>query len=169
MNTIVQRVSGWMDAIERVFSIIIAFMLGFLAFLVGWQVVARYIFNTGIFWAEELALLSMMWATMLGAAGCIRTDSHVRLNILIDRLPARVRLWLLTIMDGVVLWFAFWIVKEGIVLAQRTMGGQMSALRIPIGTTYIILPVAAVFMMLFTVVKMFERIVGQSLSKGGTR
>ncbi|MDY0095211.1 MAG: TRAP transporter small permease [Candidatus Vecturithrix sp.] len=169
MHTIVQRMSCWINAIERVFSIIIAIMLGFLTFLVGWQVVARYVFNTGIFWAEELALLSMMWATMLGASGCIWTDSHVRLNILIDRLPARVRLWLLTLMDGVVLWFAFWIVKEGVVLAQRTMSGQMSALRIPIGTTYIILPVAAVFMMLFTVVKMFERIVSQSSSKGGTR
>ncbi len=42
----------------------------------------------------------------------------------------------------------------------------MSALRIPIGTTYVILPMAAVFAMLFTVVKMFERIVSQSSSKG---
>ncbi len=166
---VLQRISGMLDFVERLFSVVTAVILGLLAVLVGWQVIARYVFSTGIFWAEELSLLGMMWGTMLGATGCIWTDSHVRLNIVLDRLPNGIRVWLLTLMDGVVLWFAFWIVKEGMLLAQRTMGGQMSALHIPIGTTYVILPIAAIFMMAFTTVKALERLVRHYSQHGGTQ
>jgi TRAP-type C4-dicarboxylate transport system permease small subunit len=169
IGMVLRQVSDWLQQLERLLTAVTAVILGLLALLVGWQVVARYVFSTGIFWAEELSLLAMMWGTMLGAAGCIWTDSHVRLNILIDRVPAGVRVWMLTVMDGIILWFAFWIVKEGILLAQRTMGGLMSALHIPIGITYIILPVAALIMIIFTVVKALERLVTHYTRKGGTR
>jgi TRAP-type C4-dicarboxylate transport system permease small subunit len=165
---VLRQVSDWLQQVERLLSAVTAVILGLLALLVGWQVVARYVFSTGIFWAEELSLLAMMWGTMLGAAGCIWTDSHVRLNILIDRLPAGARAWMLTVMDGIIVWFAFWIVKEGILLAQRTMGGQMSALHIPIGITYVILPVAAVLMIIFTVVKALDRLMTHYTKKGET-
>ncbi len=166
---VLRQVSTRLQQLERLLSAVTAVILGLLALLVGWQVVARYVFNTGIFWAEELSLLAMMWATLLGAAGCIWTDSHVRLNILINRLPPTVRVWMLTAMDGIIIWFAFWIVKEGMLLASRTMGGQMSALHIPIGTTYVILPAAAILMIMFTVVKALERLVTHYTKKGEIR
>ena len=169
MGMVLRQVSTWLQQLERLLTAVTAVILGLLALLVGWQVVARYVFNTGIFWAEELSLLAMMWGTLLGAAGCIWTDSHVRLNILLDRLPASVRVWMLTAMDGIIIWFAFWIVKEGMLLAQRTMGGQMSALHIPIGITYVILPAAAALMIIFTVVKALERLVAHYTTKGETQ
>ena len=97
---VLRQISAWLQVVERILSMVTAVILGLLALLVGWQVVARYVFSTGIFWAEELSLLAMMWGTLLGAAGCIWTDSHVRLNIIIDRVPASVRVWMLTAMDS---------------------------------------------------------------------
>ena len=164
-----RQITGWIDRIEQVITAVTAVILGLLALMVGWQVVARYVLHSGQFWAEELALVSMMWAALLGAAGCIWTDSHVRLKIVIEWLPPRARLWILTIVDGIILWFAFLILKGGLLLVQRTMSGKMSALGIPIGTTYYILPGAAALMILFSLGKALNRIISHYLYEGGKR
>lgn len=167
MIALLRQVTRWLDRFERVITSVTAVILGLLALLVGWQVVARYVFHSGQFWAEELALVAMMWAALLGAAGCIWTDSHVRLRIVIEGLPTAPRLWVLTIVDGIILWFALLMIKEGISLVQRTMGGRMSALGIPIGTTYYILPAAAALMVIFALVKALNRVVSHYLEGGG--
>lgn len=157
----------WLDRLERVITAITGAILGFIAFLVTWQVVARYVLHSGQFWVEELALVAMMWAALLGAAGCIWTDSHVRLSLLLSWFPSTVRLWILTLMDGLILWFAIMMIKEGLFLVQRTMGGQMSALPISIGTTYYILPGAAGLMVVFTLVRAIKRIANHYWGEGG--
>ena len=91
----------------------------------------------------------------------------MRLRILIEALPASVRLWTLTIVDGIILWFALLMIREGMSLVQRTMGGKMSALGIPIGTTYYVLPAAAVLMAIFASVRGLNRVVGHYLEGGG--
>ena len=155
------------DRLERVITAITAGILGLLACVVSWQVVARYILRSGQFWAEELCLVGMMWAALLGAAACIWTDSHVRLTIILSLFPAKLRMWILALTDGIVLWFTFMIFKEGLLLIQRTMGGQMSALPISIGTTYTILPGAAALMVVFTLMRAVKRITNHYWGEGG--
>ena len=169
MFLFLKSLTRWLDWLERIITAITAGILGLLVLLVSWQVVGRYILGTGLFWADELTVVAMMWAALLGAAGCVWTDSHIRLNLIIDWLPAAVRLWILTLMDGVIVWFAYLVMKEGIYLIQRTMGGAMSALKIPIGTTYYILPGAAVLMIVFASVAALNRIARYYRGEGGVR
>jgi TRAP-type C4-dicarboxylate transport system permease small subunit len=169
MITRLNRVSRSLDRLERVITAITAGILGLLACVVSWQVVARYILRSGQFWAEELCLVGMMWATLLGAAACLWTDSHVRLTIILSLFPARIRVWIIVLTDGIALWFTFMIFKEGLFLIQQTMGGEMSALKIPIGTTYYVLPVSAFLMFLFTLVRVIKRIVSHDQDTGGER
>ena len=168
----ITRLNGmirFFDRLERVITAITAGILGLLACVVSWQVVARYILRSGQFWAEEFCLVGMMWAALLGAAACIWTDSHVRVTIILSLFPARIRVWIIVLTDGIALWFAFMIFKEGLFLIERTMGGEMSALRIPIGTTYYVLPVSAFLMFLFTLVRAVKRIVSHDQDTGGGR
>jgi TRAP-type C4-dicarboxylate transport system permease small subunit len=167
MICLLKKVTIWLDGLERVITVATGVILGFIAVLVTWQVVARYLLHSGQFWVEELALLAMMWAALLGAVGCIWTDSHVRVNLLLSRFPPNIRLWVLTFTDGIILWFAFIMIKEGLFLVERTMGGQMSALPIPIGTTYVILPGAAVLMVVFTLLRAIKRIAIYYWGEGG--
>ena len=69
MFMILKRITQWLDWLDRFITAVTGGVLGLLALLVGWQVVARYVLHTGLFWAEELTLVAMMWATLLGAAG----------------------------------------------------------------------------------------------------
>ena len=154
-----KRMATALDWLERIITAFTGAILGLLTLLVAWQVVGRYVFHTGLFWADELTGVIMMWAALLGATGCIWTDSHMRLNLFIDRLPSSARVWLLTLMDGVVVWFALVFLKEGMTLVQRTMSGDMSSLDIPIGVTYTIVPGAAVLMIVFALGTAISRLV----------
>jgi TRAP-type C4-dicarboxylate transport system permease small subunit len=159
----------FLDRLERVVTAVTAGILGLLACVVGWQVFARYVLRSGQFWAEEFCLVAMMWAALLGAAACLWTDSHVRVTIILSLFPAKLRMWILTLTDAIVLWFTFVIFKESLFLIERTMGGQMSALRIPIGTTYYVLPLSAFLMFLFTVVRAVKRVASPEQDAGGER
>jgi TRAP-type C4-dicarboxylate transport system permease small subunit len=159
----------FLDRLERVVTAVTAGILGLLSCVVGWEVFARYVLQSGQFWAEEFCLVAMMWAALLGAAACLWTDSHVRVTIILSLFPAKLRMWILTLTDAIVLWFTFVIFKESLFLIERTMGGQMSALRIPIGVTYYVLPLSAVLMFIFTVVRAVKRLTSDEYDAGGKR
>ena len=130
MIHLLKKMTTWLDRLERVITVVTGAILGFIAFLVTWQVVARYLLHSGQFWVEELALLAMMWAALLGAAGCIWTDSHVRLSLLLSWFPPTVRLWILTLMDGLILWFAIMMIKTS---KQSTMLSSVKVNRRQLG------------------------------------
>jgi TRAP-type C4-dicarboxylate transport system permease small subunit len=152
------RIVKWLDTLERVLTACTAMILALLSLLIGWQVLARYLLHSGQFWADELTLVGIMWGTMLGAAACVWTDSHVSLTFLVSRLPPTLKVWVLTGLDLILLAFALTIVGEGLRLVQRTMGGTMSALNIPIGVTYYVLPLSGGLIALFVLARSAKRI-----------
>jgi TRAP-type C4-dicarboxylate transport system permease small subunit len=160
MHSLLRRISCGLDRIEPLLTAATGVILGALVVLVAWQVVARYVFDTGLFWADELTSVAVMWAALLGAAGCVWTDSNMRLNLVIDRLPAAGRVWCLSLMDAVVAWFAAVFFTQGVSLVQRTMSGRMASLDIPVGATYLIVPVSAALMAVFGIVRGLNRLAG---------
>ena len=163
-----ERIVGWLDTLERIITAFTAAILGLLALLIGWQVVARYFLHSGQFWADELTLIGIMWGTMMGAAACVWTDSHVSLTFLLSKLPKTPGLWVRIVLDAIVFGFALVIVWEGLTLAQKTMSGKMAAIGISIGVTYSILPVSGALMAIFVLVKSLVRIADHfRTNKGG--
>ena len=55
------------------------------------QVVNRFIFQGAFFWAEECAILTMVWIAFLGSAVAVRKGVHTRIDFLINMLPAAAR------------------------------------------------------------------------------
>jgi TRAP-type transport system small permease protein len=56
------------------------------------QVLLRYAFNVTLSWSEELSLGLFTWTVLLMAALGVREAFHVRMSLLIQRLPAGLRL-----------------------------------------------------------------------------
>ena len=59
--------------------------------LVIMNVFTRYIFNFVIAWSEEVATSCFVYTVFIGAAWCLRTRQHVGVDLLVDRLPGKVR------------------------------------------------------------------------------
>src|SRR5258708_453016 len=54
-------------------------------------VVARYVLDHPLIWADELASILFLWLAMLGAAIALRRDEHMRMTAAVGSLPAPTR------------------------------------------------------------------------------
>ena len=83
---------SWWDKAER----ILIGLLGALAMLVGLvQVVGRYVApRYAISWAEEVIVYLVVWGIMLAASQLVRTDGHVRPDLLLRAVPPRAQRWM---------------------------------------------------------------------------
>lgn len=72
------------------------------------QVFSRYVFDLGIYWTEEVAAYSMVWAVYLGAAIGIRHHFHIRMLLLVQKAPRALGLPLILVADAI--WIAFNVV-----------------------------------------------------------
>ncbi len=70
-------------------------LLGLLALLVGlWQVIGRYFDpEHAISYAEEVIVYLVVWAIMVISSQLVRTDGHVRPDLVLRLLPLGVRRW----------------------------------------------------------------------------
>lgn len=138
-----------LDRIERSITAATAVIMIILSVLICWQVFSRYVLNASPFWIEEISVISLMWIGLLGAAGCVWTESHMSLELVVARFPDAVRVWLKAVTDMAIAGFALFLCDRGIFLVQRTMSGTLSTLPLPVGYTYLILPIAGGLMVIF--------------------
>ena len=129
-----------------------------LSVLICYQVFSRYVLNSSPFWIEEISVVSMMWIGLLGAAGCVWTESHMSLELVVSKLPEKVRVWSRSAVDVIVGLFSFFLFERGIFLVQRMMSGTLATLSIPLGYTYLILPIAGGMMAIFSFSKAIHRL-----------
>ncbi|MDX2205318.1 MAG: TRAP transporter large permease subunit [Hyphomicrobiaceae bacterium] len=57
------------------------------------SVIARYVFHSPIFWADELAAMLFLWLAVLGSAIALRRGEHMRLTAFVSMLTPEMRAW----------------------------------------------------------------------------
>ena len=82
----------WWDKVERA----LIGLLGLAAMIVGLvQVVGRYVApRYAISWAEEVIVYLVVWGIMLAASQLVRTDGHVRPDLVLRAVSPRVQRWM---------------------------------------------------------------------------
>lgn len=122
----------------------------FLVIIVTYTVIARFFFNTGNSWAEELPRILVALFAFLAAAMGVRDHLHVGVSVIYNRFPeggkARKALDFLT--DLCVLLVAIFMIKVGydycISLAAR--GGKLPMTQWPVWIQYVSIPISGVIM-----------------------
>ena len=84
MKKLFKKIDGYITNFEE--FVIIAGVLGS-TFLITANVVMRYVFNASFFFAEEFARYIAIWVTFFGASACIRHNVHVKIEVLLTKLP----------------------------------------------------------------------------------
>jgi TRAP-type C4-dicarboxylate transport system permease small subunit len=114
------------------------------------NVLARYLFNSPIQWAEELARYAFIWVVFMGAVVCTKRKRHITIDILLSALPPRVSAWVRVVADLCTLAVALAIVYYGAKLTAAAT--QITAtLRVPHYVVYIVVPVSAALIAVYTV------------------
>jgi len=117
-----------------------------LVILVGSGILSRYVLNYSLAWSDELAGLGFVWLTLLGSVAATRRRTHMVIGFFPKLFgPTGQRAIGLYVM-GAILLFCGFMVGEGIVLTAATMGDKSAVLRMPVGVSYLSLPVAGALM-----------------------
>lgn len=150
LNKIVNR-------IERTLTAFSAILMAVLSILVCWQVFARYVLQKSPIWVEEFSVTAIMWIGLLGAASAVWSGDHMKLEFVAKKLPRVGGLVLEFLIDASIGYFSLFLFKQGINLTVATWTSQMSTIPLPIGLTYLVLPISAAFMVLFALLRMVKK------------
>jgi TRAP-type C4-dicarboxylate transport system permease small subunit len=97
---------------ENTLNITMAVALALMVVLVFGNVVLRYAFNSGITWSEEMSRYLFIWLTFLGAIGAFKNKEHLGVDMLIKRLPNKMKKVALVISDLMML-FVLYLILDG--------------------------------------------------------
>lgn len=143
-----------LDIIDRLIQKIVAASFIIMTALYFIQIVARYVFNTGISWSEELVVYLMVWLTYLGATILAKDDGHISMTILQDLFPSSkkylslVKYLVLIIYCGFVGWFS----RNALAVAHMQVS---TAMQIPMNIIYLVIPVSMILMILHLIIRIF--------------
>ena len=62
-------------------------LLGSLVLLAVSQIVLREVFSTGLFWADEVTKLIVLWLALVGSIAATRDNRHIRIDALSHLFP----------------------------------------------------------------------------------
>jgi len=112
------------------------------------NVVARYIFNSPILWAEEFSRYAFIWVVFLGAVVCTKHKRHIGIDSVVKALPSHVQLWVNLAADLLTLALMVIIIWYGGILTWRAT--QITAtLNVPQYVVYIVVPASGILGFLY--------------------
>lgn len=139
------------------------YILTVLAFLlvgcVVWQVVSRYTAARPSTVTDELARFTFMWIGLLGAAQASAHKKHLAIDLLAMKLKGKAKLVLNVLIECCIIAFASLVmIKGGWELTAKTFANQQvtPALQWPMGYIYMIVPIAGILMVFFSLVAIIE-------------
>jgi C4-dicarboxylate transporter DctQ subunit len=134
-------------------------LLGFAALSFAlWQVVSRYFFaQKSISYAEEVIVYLMIWAIMIVSSQLVRTDGHVRPDLVLNVVPANAARWMevfncvaAIVFCGALVWYGRQVVETALLIDEHSA----SDLQFPMWIYYASLPVGGLLMLVRYVVRL---------------
>ena len=152
MANILRKIDHWLCTILlRVAQVA---MLA-LVVIVTYTVIARFVFNTGNSWAEEVPRVLVAIFAFLACAMGVRDHLHTSVGVLYNRLPegGKARKVLDVFSDVLILLISIFMIVVGskhcLSLAQK--GGQLPMTRWPTYVQYISIPISGAVMLFHSI------------------
>ena len=147
--------------LDKIFSIVLylgMLLLICMVLIVFINVVLRYGFSSGIRWGEEIPLVIAIWFTFIAMALGVKENLHINITVLPKNIPfgfekfLGILKYLLEIGIGAIM------LKYGIGLTQNGFKSTLPATHIPNAINYIILPISAIFIILYAFLYLVDEV-----------
>lgn len=138
-------------AISKYCLMIATLGLGLVILCVLFQVFGRYVLNDTPTWAEALALLIVLFVTMLGTAVGVRDAGHIGMESLLAICPQPYKTWLEIFIHALVAGFGVCMAYNGQILARNAMDYKIPTLGLPEGLYNVPITIAGVLIVLFSI------------------
>lgn len=118
--------------------------------IVFYQVFGRYVLNASPTWAESLALVLVLYVTLLAAAVGVRDAGHIGMESLLVLAPDIWRERIEFLIHGLVLIFGAAMAYNGWILGQSVAAYPIPNLPLPEAVRYVPLVISGVLIVLFS-------------------
>jgi len=131
------------NAISRVESFFLAVGVLLMAANTIANVVGRFVFQSSIFFSEELNRILIILITFAGISYAARQGRHIRMSAIYDAMPPSVRKSMMIVIALVTAAFMFALCyyAVGYIMTQAGRGRVLPALQIPVWWTLVWVPV----------------------------
>src|SRR4051812_1554275 len=99
--------------------------------VVAWQVFGRYILNSSPTWAENLALVLILYVTLIGAAVGVRDAGHIGMDSLLVMVPEGIRNRIELVIHVLVGAFGLFMAYNGYVLGASVADYKLPNTQLP--------------------------------------
>jgi TRAP-type C4-dicarboxylate transport system permease small subunit len=138
--------------ITKGLGIFLSFLMATMVLDVTWQIFTRFVLRHPSSYTEELARFQLMWVGLLGASYAYRTKAHLGIDALVAKFPRSTRMVVEVCVNVSVLLFAFFVMVVGGIRLVRltfTLRQVSTALGVPMGFVYSVLPLSGVLIIYF--------------------
>jgi TRAP-type C4-dicarboxylate transport system permease small subunit len=142
---------------QSAMSLIEKLLIGIFIILVvdvSWQVISRFVLGDSSSFTEELARFALIWLTVLGAAYLNGKRTHLSIDIGLRGLSPQGRRRRKAVIEMLMLAFALVVMVIGginLVYITLHLGQTSSALQVPLGLVYSIVPISGCFIIFFSI------------------
>lgn len=149
------------QGLDLVLKILTAVLFSILVLAVVWQVFSREVLQSPSTWTEELAKYTFVWTSLVAAALVFGERGHIAVSFLVEQLPRTARKAVAVWVQLTVLAFAiFVLIMGGALAADNAWLQNLTALPLNIGYTYVVMPLAGVFIAFYAIHHMIEDLRG---------
>ena len=159
LDGLVKLKKGMVSALNWMLVVAVALLV----FDVVWGVFSRYVMGGQTKWTEELARFLLVWVSLLGGAVAFGTKGHLGVDYFVGKFHPDTQRLVAVFSHLVVLFFACAIFLYGggrVVADALAMEQTTPALGWKMGHVYLALPIAGIFMVLFTLENLIETLAG---------
>lgn len=138
--------------IDKALVVVTSMLIVLITVLVLWQIFTRTVLNNPSTLTEETVRFAFVWLSMLTAAYVVGTHGHMSVTLLNDKLNPKRRKKLAIFVQTLFIIFSLVImIYGGIKSVQITMAQSSPSMNLPMGYVFMSVPVAGVFMLLYSV------------------
>jgi TRAP-type C4-dicarboxylate transport system permease small subunit len=149
----IQKIS---NILGKVISVITVLLLVVMTVMMFAQVVGRYLFHNGIFWAEELSRFSMVTMVYLGAGLACKYKDHIAVTILGEMFKGRISKIYRIVIALISISFLAIVTYYGFFVLNVVSSQQSANMQIPMSLVYVMIPVGAAIMIFYLIVEILE-------------
>jgi TRAP-type transport system small permease protein len=128
--------------------------------IVAYQVFGRYVMNSSPTWAENLALVLILYVTLIGAAVGVRDAGHIGMESLLVLLPDGPRNKIEMLIHVVVAIFGGAMIYNGIVLGVSVSSYKLANINLSEAWRYVPLVISGALIILFSLEHLIALIKG---------
>jgi TRAP-type C4-dicarboxylate transport system permease small subunit len=145
----------FLDKAAALYRIVLGSVIGLMVVIVFINVVLRKFLHSGLDFTEEGLRYLFVWMSYLGIVAAFKTDSHIRMTIVTDRLPEWARVALAFVMNFAILYALYFCLHGGLIYIDTNFGTYGELIKIPYWVVIFSVVFACICMAVMTVIEMF--------------